>query len=199
MILSRTPTRCDPIREPRRSHRETARRNKDCGVSWTMSGGCQLTRDRVHGCGCRHRVWARRGVRWQMCTWQARGAGAVCRMEASGFRERRFAAVCGPGSACHAQRVTFGEDALPVDRDPCHPIRTASPGCYDHAIHLKLSRGSSSIHTRAHELKILNIPKLPAESRRGAPVAGWREHGSVQQHPLVPRTLLPLRLLSPLI
>ena len=146
-------------------------------MSWTMSGVCQLTRDRVHGCGCRQQIRARRGVQQQMRAWQAPGAGAVRRVDAGGFRQRRFAAVCGPGSACHAQRVTFGEDALPVDRDPCHPIRTASPGCYDHAIHLKLSRGSSSIHTRAHELEILNVPRSPVESRRGAPVEGWRERG----------------------
>ena len=73
------------------------------------------------------------------------------------------------------RRIRRGRPAF--GRDPCHLIRTGSPVCYDHAIHLKLSRRSSSIHTRAHELEILNVPKLPVKSREGAPVEGWRERG----------------------
>ena len=51
-------------------------------------------------------------------------------------------------------------------------IRTSSWGCIDQAIQLKPSRGFNNIHTRARELEILNIPKLPVGARRGALVEG---------------------------
>ena len=51
-------------------------------------------------------------------------------------------------------------------------IRAGSPICPEHTIRSRLLKDSDRVRTCADGLEILNVPNLPVEPRRGAPVEG---------------------------
>ena len=93
--------------------------------------------------GCAQRV-SEKAVSWRTTGWAQWSDGT------GGARRK-----CSPEARCWSCR-----------------IRADSPICPDHTIRSRLIKDSDRVRTCADGLEILNVPNLPVEPRRGAPVEG---------------------------